>query len=358
MRKRIVVACPAYTVTGGPELLHQLCYVLRNHGFNSIMYYTGAKTNEEYKVPSAYKNYDNPYILSYEDSSSDMLIIPETMLSLCDAFHKCQKVFWWLSVDNFYRGNIFLWERIEKKIYRIIHHSDFNDVFYEMQRKNNGRGIFYHLTKFAYNKKIAHIKKEKDLLHLNQSYYSMDFCKRLGIQENRNLYLSDYLNRSFIKSAAGTDFTKKEDIVLYNPKKGFSFTKKIIDNAPDLHWIPLVGLTRDEMIALLQRAKVYIDFGNHPGKDRIPREAAICGCCVITGKRGSAYYHNDVPIPDQYKFDDRDISIPLIVDKIHEILSDYDSVIDDFKEYREFIKSEEDKFVQDAVNIFSKIVAQ
>ncbi len=110
------------------------------------------------------------------------------------------------------------------------------------------------------------------------------------------------------------------------------------------------------MIALLKRAKVYIDFGNHPGKDRIPREAAICGCCVITGKRGSAYYHNDVPIPDKYKFNDEDSSIPLVVNKIQDVLSDYDNVINDFKEYREFIKSEEDKFIQDAVNIFSKIV--
>lgn len=357
VRKRIVVACPAYAVTGGPELLHQLCYVLRDHGFDSIMYYTGARQNEEYKVPSAYEVYHNPYILSYVDSSNDILVIPETMLPLCDIFHKCAKVFWWLSVDNFYRGNVFLWERIERKIYRIIHRNDFCDVFDEMQRKRNGKGIFYFLTKLAYDKKATKIKTE-NLLHLNQSYYSMDSCKKLGIPDKKNLYLSDYLNCDFIKSAISTDFTKKENIVLYNPRKGFSFTKKIIDNAPDLQWIPLTGLTREEMIALLQRAKVYIDFGNHPGKDRIPREAAICGCCVITGKRGSAYYHNDVPIPDQYKFDDEDTSVPFVVNKIHEVLSDYDSVIDDFREYREFIKSEEDKFIQDAVNIFSKIVAE
>lgn len=356
MKKRVVIACPAYAVTGGPELLHQLCYVLRNHEFDSVMYYIGARQNEEYKIPSAYEGYHNPYILSYEDSLRDILVIPETMLSLCDMFHKCTKVFWWLSVDNFYRGNKFFWERIEEIIYRLMYRSNFDDVFDEMKRKDNGKGIFYHLTKLAYDKKIAHIKKEKDLLHLNQSYYSMDFCKWLDVPANRNLFLSDYLNHDFIKNAISTDFTKKENIVLYNPKKGFSFTKKIIDNAPDLHWIPLIGLTRNEMIALLKRAKVYIDFGNHPGKDRIPREAAICGCCVITGKRGSAYYHNDVPIPDKYKFNDEDSSIPLVVNKIQDVLSDYDNVINDFKEYREFIKSEEDKFIQDAVNIFSKIV--
>ena len=33
--------------------------------------------------------------------------------------------------------------------------------------------------------------------------------------------------------------------------------------------------------------QVYIDFGHHPGQDRLPREAVQCGCVVITGTRGS-----------------------------------------------------------------------
>lgn len=55
--------------------------------------------------------------------------------------------------------------------------------------------------------------------------------------------------------------------------------------ARELNFKPIINMTRDEVIRELQRAKVYIDFGNHPGKDRIPREAAILGCCAIVGKR-------------------------------------------------------------------------
>lgn len=33
------------------------------------------------------------------------------------------------------------------------------------------------------------------------------------------------------------------------------------------------------MILTMRKAKVYIDFGFHPGKDRIPREAVMCGAC-------------------------------------------------------------------------------
>ena len=33
----------------------------------------------------------------------------------------------------------------------------------------------------------------------------------------------------------------------------------------------LIGMTTEEMRSCMSKSKVYIDFGNHPGKDRIPR---------------------------------------------------------------------------------------
>ena len=85
----------------------------------------------------------------------------------------------------------------------------------------------------------------------------------------------------------------QEWILLYNPKKGLDKVLPIIEQTPWLKWIPLINLTEEDMIAYMHLAKVYVDFGNHPGKDRIPREAAICGCCVITNREGSAaYWHS------------------------------------------------------------------
>ncbi|MCX7738527.1 MAG: hypothetical protein N2Z80_03840 [Hydrogenothermaceae bacterium] len=72
------------------------------------------------------------------------------------------------------------------------------------------------------------------------------------------------------------------------------------------------------MIDILKKAKVYIDFGNHTGKDRIPREAAMLECCVITGRRGIAKYREDVPIPENYKIEDKVENIPLILSKKYE----------------------------------------
>jgi hypothetical protein len=174
----------------------------------------------------------------------------------------------------------------------------------------------------------------------------------MGIPEDKKAYLSDYLNPDFLKIK--TDLSKKENIVAYNPKKGFSFTKKIISNAKDIKFVPLINMTRQQVIETLQRAKLYIDFGNHPGKDRIPREAAILGCCVITGKRGSAAFFEDVPIPDEYKFEDKEENIPKIIDKIYDCFENFEERYESFNYYRQVIQSEPQKFIDDLKEIFIK----
>jgi len=139
---------------------------------------------------------------------------------------------------------------------------------------------------------------------------------------------------------------------LYNPKKGFEFTKELINYSNDLKWIPIQNMTTQEVHELLKESKVYIDFGNHPGKDRFPREAAISGCCIITGKKGSAAYYDDVPIADCYKFDDSNENIPHIVNKIKECMEKYDTKIYDFSYYREFILNEYEIFEKDVQELF------
>jgi hypothetical protein len=166
-------------------------------------------------------------------------------------------------------------------------------------------------------------------------------------------YLSGYLNEDFLKTQ--TDLSKKENIVAYNPKKGFSFTQKIISSAKDIKFVPLINMSREEVIKTLQRAKVYIDFGNHPGKDRLPREAAILGCCVITGKRGSAAFFEDVPIPDEYKFEDKEENIPKIIKKIKDCFENFEKRYKDFEYYRQVIKNEPQKFIEDLKKIFVKV---
>lgn len=119
----------------------------------------------------------------------------------------------------------------------------------------------------------------------------------------------------------------------------------------EVEWIPLQGFSREEMSDIMLKAKVYVDFGNHPGKDRIPREAAISGCCIVTGKDGSAFYQKDVNIPEEYKFDKTDDNIPQIVHTIYRLINNYDGSIDEFDEYRCQIEHEEKYFYEQIKSI-------
>ena len=145
----------------------------------------------------------------------------------------------------------------------------------------------------------------------------------------------------------------RENIVLYNPKKGLNFTKKIIEKSPSwIKWVPLINMSNDEVYQNLISGKVYIDFGNHPGKDRFPREAAISGCCILTDRKGAAAYQKDVPILEKYKFNDNKKNIPNIVNQIEYCLNNYQEAIKDFDSYRDFIRQEKDIFKKDIIRLF------
>jgi hypothetical protein len=109
-------------------------------------------------------------------------------------------------------------------------------------------------------------------------------------------------------------------------------------------------MAQKEVIQLMSHAKIYIDFGNHPGRDRLPREAALLGCCIITGKSGSAKFYEDIPIDEKYKFEEKDENIEKILNCIQDILKDYETIVADFEQYRAIIldeKSEHKKILRE-----------
>ena len=102
----------------------------------------------------------------------------------------------------------------------------------------------------------------------------------------------------------------------------------------------------------LIHSMIYVDFGNHPGKDRIPREAAMSGCCVITGMRGAAGNPVDVMIPSKYKFDDKHAKISGILNCIRDIFSDYEKHYREQEEYRDKIRNEKAVFESEITQLF------
>ena len=60
---KIFVVCPANAETGGPELLHQLCYTLCQLGYDALMLYYGYDPKcFSQPVPQRYVFYKNSLI--------------------------------------------------------------------------------------------------------------------------------------------------------------------------------------------------------------------------------------------------------------------------------------------------------
>ena len=334
---KIYVACPAGAVTGGPELLHQLVHNLRATGINAYIFYHPVV---EKPKPLAYEKYDAPYVFNIADEEDNVLIIPEIFpfINFLKSYKRVRKVIWWLSVNNFFSSYLISTWR-GKFLYLIGRLSGIN-----------GEIIAERLSQRQKLKGFLNLKNID--LHMVQSFYAFNFLRASGVDEKKIVYLSDYLNDEFLIYNFEESGIQKENIVLYNPKKGFEFTKKIIEYGRDINFVPIINMSRREVIETMKKAKVYIDFGNHPGKDRMPREAAMLGCCVITGKRGSAAFFEDVPIKEEYKFEDKEENIPAIVSRIRECIENYEEKIKDFEDYRKWILYEKERFINDMKNIF------
>ena len=195
-------------------------------------------------------------------------------------------------------------------------------------------------------------------LHLYQSRYALDFLVEHQIATAEPL--SDYLATEYLSAAAGPRANIREDIVAYNPAKGKHSTESILkclaSRGDSIRPVPIMNMTRVEVLDLLGRSKVYIDFGNHPGKDRIPREAAAAGCCVVVNQRGSAGNNCDILIPAEYKINDKQAGYAAkAADKIADICSDFERHSKQFDLYRSVILSEPDRFRQDALRVFKTV---
>jgi len=330
----VYVVCPAHFKTGGTELLHQYVACAKRHGIDCRMAYVDA--TEEKNINPAFSKYIQSYCAfeDIEDEERNVVILPEIYTAFLSRFKKIKRVIWWESVDNYLvtASAVFNLKRIldNPKV-------NFLNAVRIIRRRSSGAPI-------------RAIKKGAGW-HFVQSRYAKDFLESHGITNNV-FFVSDYINEEYLKD--GVDYSEKEDLVCYNPAKGRRFTSKLLKRGKEITFVPLVGMTNEEVKKTLAKAKVYIDFGHHPGKDRFPREAASMGCCVITNKKGAALNEEDVPIGDRYKFNQKRRNIPLILSSIKRCLSSFDEETKMFEDYRKGIREEKAKFEDDVAACYKK----
>jgi hypothetical protein len=321
----VCVICPGNSTTGGVELLHQLVNeVNANDYLCFILYYPFSK---QFSKPKPYYNYNCP-VLNYNQVKGLNLniILPEVYTYLIPKFNSHRIFLWWLSVDNYLNS---------RKIKFWLGNNFFPWNYYDFTCK-------------TFSKEIS--------AHLYQSEYAKIFLMNNGI--NNILKLGDFINSEFHERYNSRDSHERKNIILYNPSKGLKKTEKIINKLSSFRFVPIKGMSRVSVIRLMLKAKIYIDFGNHPGKDRIPREAAALGCAIVTNKRGSARNSVDIPIPSVYKIDDSFDDFEIAASKIILlIINNFSKEIKKFSFYRNEIKHERTMFSKDVKRVikFMKI---
>jgi hypothetical protein len=85
----------------------------------------------------------------------------------------------------------------------------------------------------------------------------------------------------------------------------------------------------------------------------MPREAAMHGCCLITGILGSAGNSVDLPIPQNYKLDSSETDfLGRFKTLATEVMRDFDKHYQVFNDYRVWLKNEPKIFKQQIADYF------
>ena len=286
--------CPAKVATGGTESIHKLINEMNKvKGINAEILYVGDDLQNP--QPEEYSKYECDYITEFPEHFKGCIIFPEIFGNqVIDPKYKdCIVAINWAGVD-----------------------------VYDWSVPKDKRGLYL---------------QRKDCIHIAQSQYAMEHLKKMKL---KGIKIEDVLNDAFFAPHISTS---RLDVVIYNgtPYKLTRFQKLIMQRCRTEYGIkfqPLSGFTRAELIELMHASKLYIDFGVFSGRERLPREAAMCGCCIITSKTGAAGYHEDVPIPDSYKFNEDQVEEA--INRIRYVLEYYEECRPDFDEYRESLKKD------------------
>lgn len=287
MIKLVVVAPGYFAPSGGPEALHQLVYMANLiEPRSSAIYYESDKIIASSIEP--YIKYMCPIVRKNDIPPNALVVLPEIWPELSKSFDN-KSALWWLSVD-----------------------------FFGSHGHSNLDGIDYHLAQSMYAYK-----------HIEQNLKAKAYM------------LSDWVDMDIDHS------TNENDVICVNPAKGEDLIDLFQSRNQSLSILKLRSMTKNELINNLLSSKIYIDFGHHPGKDRIPREASLCGCVVLVKKNGAANFKEDVDIDDYYKFD----TIDELESKVEDILINFSKHQNNQMHYRNKIKNEKEIFKKEVYNL-------
>lgn len=334
--EHVSVFYPRGTRTGGPEALHQLVHSLRSLGHDAALVPLSGTEN----VPrvAAYGHYDAPEISRPRTGPRDAVVIPETWVPRDAVLGGAQRVCWWLSVDN---SPVFIDQRRREQ--RLL-----GEPLAPPTLRSRVRGPVRRLLVPVRVRRIA------GAVHVAQSAYAQDMvARRLGEPVG---ILSDYVVLDTAERAASGGRTASDrPTVSFNPAKGGELVARVqalIDQP--VVWLPIVDMTPVEVRAALRRSDVYLDLGHLPGKDRLPREAALSGAVTLVAARGAGANARDFPLPDQHRIPAGPDLVAAAADTLSRVLQDLPSEFAAQAGFRAGLASEKAVFDDEVRSVFGE----
>lgn len=324
---KFIILCPDHN-TGGPFALLQLSKAINDLGqkcevffFNigkikpktkkkNLIQKTTISDNFIIKYTRKPRIYipDIPYKICHNLHIDDVIIFPETMLDYSTNFYNLgfkHRVFWWLSWNNAPTAE---------------------------------------LTKFN------NIINLLNSIHIFQSKHAEMEAHRLNFTGS---VVSDYT--IYDKNQLNQNYNKTNDICFLEGKAPGT-DELIQDLRNNFSIISIKDMTQSQVIDTLRKSKFFIDFGSHPGKDRMPREAALNKCIPLVHNVGAAKYSEDVPLPGYLKLDSFTLSnSTLLGKKINKIKSNINQTLEDIEPYIYKIKKEREIFYNEVDKFLSNI---
>ena len=280
-----VIITPCSMATGGPEALHQLAHELNAiSNLEALTYYVGER---DLAVTKTYQDIYNIHETKKFDVPNSVVVIPE---EIDPAFWPTptggRKWMWWLSAQ---------------RVFPLSHY--------------------------------------KDCSHLFQSEHARIQMAALGFY---GIMLTDYISEQFFSIST---VIKKKNLIAFNGTKSTIGATILKLTDLSLPLVPIRNLNTKQVFNTLSQAKIYLDFGWHPGRDRLPREAALCNCLIVSNYTGAAGNSVDLPIPLEYKIAQNDTQA--IINTLRRFISEYDTRIGDFSRYQQWVRSQRSVFQQE-----------
>jgi coenzyme F420-reducing hydrogenase beta subunit len=183
--KKIYVLAPFGHSTGGVELAHQLVDYLRNKDLEAYIVYVakGDKViSDDQAITANYSKYNLKSTDVIEDSSDNILVLPEIYFEFILNYKEIKIACWWMSVDFRYTRT----------------------TFSEMFKFKKSTQAKWGLVKAYLKGYCRNFKNDDNLLkkesariiHLYQSHYAQYFLYSKGF--SRLLPLSDYINLELV----------------------------------------------------------------------------------------------------------------------------------------------------------------